>query len=79
MLPDLSSKCISQFTLVIATAVTYAACMTHSPFILKKNFACLNTLCCQWDKTTVSYPRLLSPPLFKEKERDLNIIYIKQN
>ena len=63
MLPNLSTKYVSQFTLVIATAVTYAACINPLPFLFE-NFAFKNHLVLSPWRSSLT----LSPPLFKEKK-----------
>ena len=57
MLPNLSTKYVSQFTLVIATAVTYAACINPLPFLFE-NFAFKNPLVL----TLAFFIDSLSPP-----------------
>ena len=68
MLPDLSSKYISQFTLVIATAVTYAACINPLPFLFE-NFAFKNRLVLSPRRSSLNS---LPPFLKKKKEIKLN-------
>ena len=67
MLPNLSTKYVSQFTLVIATAVTYAACINPLPFLFE-NFAFKNPLVLSPWRSSLT----LSPPLFLKKRKRLN-------
>ena len=66
MLPNLSSEYISQFTLVIATVVTYAACINPLPFLFE-NFSFINHLVLSPCRSSLT----LSPP-FKRKRKRLN-------
>ena len=70
MLPNLSTKCVSQFTLVIATSVTYAACINPLPFLFE-NFAFKNPLVLSPWRSSLT----LSPPLFFKEKKEIKLNY----
>ena len=64
MLPILSTKCVSQFTLVIATVVSLCSMHESSPIFIWK-FCVLNTLVLSPCHSSLT----LSPPLKRKRKR----------